>query len=81
MRRRRLSFEEMKIKVSEHMRRFFGVEEFNITFAREDVDLWMVNIEYREKDGAIELPATALLSIDARTGEIREFRKGYSWGF
>lgn len=81
VRLRRLNFEEVKRKIGEHLKNYFGVEEFEIAFAKQEEDVWRVNVEYRERDGAIELPTAAQLSIDARTGEVVEFRKGYSWGF
>ena len=35
------------------------------------------NVEFKEKTGAIEMPTTALFILDAMTGEVKEFKKGY----
>ena len=78
---RKLSFTDVKKRVGEHLRTALGLEEFEITFAKQDEDVWRVNVEFKEKIGDIELPTTALFSIDAITGEVKEFRKGYSWRF
>jgi len=78
---RKLNFEEIKKRVGEHLKNVFGVEEFKITFAKQEEEVWRVNVEFKERDGAIEMPSTAQLSVDIRTGEIKELRKGYSWGF
>jgi len=35
------------------------------------------NVEFKEKAGAIDMPTTALFILDAMTGEVKEFKKGY----
>ena len=35
------------------------------------------NVEFKEKTGTIEMPTTALFILDAMTGEVKEFKKGY----
>lgn len=35
------------------------------------------NVEFKEKTGAIDMPTTALFILDAMTGEVKEFKKGY----
>lgn len=76
-----LNFTDAKKKIAEHLKTALGVEEFEITFAKQEKDVWKVNAEFTEKIDAIEWPTTALFSIDAATGEVREFRKGYTWRF
>jgi len=79
----KLSFAEVKRKIGEHLKTALDVEEFSITFAKQENDLWKVNVEFREKGpaGLVEWPTTALFSIDATTGEVKDFKKGYSWRF
>jgi len=40
-------------------------------------DVWKVNVEFKEKTGEIDMPTTALFILDAMTGEVKEFKKGY----
>ncbi len=77
----KLSFVEMKKKIREHLQMALNIEDFAINFAKQEGDVWKVNVEFKEKTGAIELPTTALFIIDAMTGEIREFKKGYTSTF
>ena len=39
------------------------------------------NVEFKEKTGAVEMPTTALFILDAMTGEVKEFKKGYTSTF
>jgi len=73
----KLSFAEMKIRIKEHLQMALDIEEFSIDFAKQEGDVWKVNVEFRERTGAIEMPTTALFIIDAMTGEVKEFKKGY----
>ncbi len=77
----KLSFAEMKKKIREHLQMALNIEDFAINFAKQEGDVWKVNVEFKEKTGAIELPTTALFIIDAMTGEIKEFKKGYTSTF
>ena len=77
----KLSFEDMKKRIREHLKMALNIEEFSINSAKQDGDIWKVSIEFKEKTGAIELPATALFIIDSTTGEVKEFKKGYAWTF
>nr|WAH99847.1 MAG: hypothetical protein OI716_00365 [Candidatus Methanoperedens sp.] len=38
-------------------------------------------VEFKEKTGAIDMPTTALFILDAITGEVKEFKKGYASTF
>ncbi len=73
----KLSFADMKSRIREHLKMALNVEDFSINSAKQDGDIWKVNIEFKEKTGAIETPTTALLIIDATSSEVREFKKGY----
>ncbi|VVB50533.1 Uncharacterised protein [uncultured archaeon] len=77
----KLSFEDMKKRIREHLKMTLNIEEFSINSAKQDSDVWKVSIEFKEKTGAIELPTTALFIIDSMTGEVKEFKKGYAWTF
>jgi len=39
------------------------------------------NLEFKEKNGAIELNTMAIFILDAMTGEVKEFKKGYASTF
>ncbi len=81
MKTEKLSFAEMKEKIREHLQMTLDIEDFSIDYAKQDGDAWKVNVEFRERTGAIEMPTTALFIIDAVTGEVKEFRKGYTSTF
>lgn len=73
----KLSFADMKKRIREHLKMAINVEEFSINSAKQEGDFWKVNIEFKEKTGAIETPTTAMLILDSTLGEVKEFRKGY----
>jgi hypothetical protein len=73
----KLSFAEMKKRIKEHLQTALNIEDFSINFAKQEGDVWKVNVEFKEKTGPIELPTTALFILDAMTGELKEFKKGY----
>jgi hypothetical protein len=73
----KLSFAEMKNRIKEQLRMALNIEDFSINFAKQEGDVWKVNVEFKEKTGAIEMPTTALFILDAMTGEVKEFKKGY----
>ncbi|MCX9025614.1 MAG: hypothetical protein OIN85_05900 [Candidatus Methanoperedens sp.] len=73
----KLSFAEMKNKIKEHLQMSLNIEAFSINNAKQDGDVWKVNVEFKEKTDAIEMPTTALFILDAMTGEVKEYKKGY----
>ncbi len=77
----KLSFAEMKKRIKEHLQMTLNLEDFSINSAKQEGDVWKINVEFKEKTGAIELPTTALFIIDAMTGEVMEFKKGYASTF
>ncbi len=77
----KLSFAEMKKKIREHLQMALNIEDFAINFAKQEEDVWKVNVEFKERTGHIELPTTALFILDAMTGEVKEFKKGYTSTF
>ncbi len=77
----KLSFADVKKRIGEHLKTALDIEEFSITFAKQVEDIWKVNVEFKDKVGTTELPMTAFFSIDATTGEVKEFGKGRYWRF
>jgi dsDNA-specific endonuclease/ATPase MutS2 len=79
----KLSFADVKKRIGEHLKTALDIEKFSMTFAKQENDLWKVNVEFTEKGpaGLVEWPTTALFSIDATTGEVKQFKKGYLWRF
>ena len=73
----KLSFSEMKTRIKEHLQMALNIENFSINNAKQEGDVWKVNVEFKEKTGAIYMPTTALFILDAITGEVKEFKKGY----
>lgn len=77
----RLSFEDIKQKVAKHLKTAIGIEEFLITFAKQENDIWRINVEYKEKIASIDWSQTASLEIDAISGQIKQFKKGFVWNY
>lgn len=75
----KLNFMEVKQRIGEHLKVALGVEEFEITFAKREDNMWKANVEFSEKTNGSENIVTALFLIDAVAGEVREFRKGAIW--
>ena len=73
----KLGFAEIKNRIKEHLQMALNIEKFSINFAKQEGDVWKVNIEFKEKTDAIEMPTTALFILDSATGEVKEFKKGY----
>ncbi len=73
----KLNFVDAKKRIGEHLRMTMNIEDFSISYARQEGDVWKVNVEFKEKTGHIEMPTTALFILDAMTGEVKEFKKGY----
>jgi hypothetical protein len=73
----KLSFSDMKTRIKEHLQMALNIENFSINNAKQEGDVWKVNVEFKEKTGAIDMPTTALFILDAITGEVKEFKTGY----
>ena len=65
----------MRNRIKEHLQMALNIQDFSINFAKLDGE--KVNVEFKEKTGAIDMPTTALFILDAMTGEVKEFKKGY----
>lgn len=76
-----LSFAVIKQKIAFHLKTALDLEDFKITYAKLEGDIWKVNIEYDEKIGGVDFPRSGLFSLDAITGEVKEFKRDYTWRF
>jgi len=72
-----LSFAEIKSRVAAHLKTAVDADDFEIKSAKleELQGLWKVDVEFRKPKAMFS--ETALLMIDATTGEVKEFRRGY----
>lgn len=81
-----LYFEDVKKKVGEHLKTALNIDEFSIVLAKQEKDLenkdvWRINVEFEEKIGDESRTTSALFTIDATTGEVKQFMKGSAWRF
>ena len=51
-----------------------GIEKLSFAEMKKKIK---EHVEFKEKTGAIDMPTTALFILDAMTGEVKEFKKGY----
>ncbi len=72
-----LTFGDIKARVAEHLKTAVDTDEFDIRSAKleELQGLWKIDVEFKKPKAMFS--ETALLTIDATTGEVKEFRKGY----
>jgi len=77
----KLSFADVKKKIGEHLKIALNVEEFSITFAKQEEEVWKINVEFAEKACTMDpmIIAHALFSIDITTGEVKKFERGHYW--
>ncbi len=81
-----LSFADVKKKIGEHLKTALNIEEFSIGFAKQEKDLenrdvWRVSVEFLEKIGEKDWPTSAAITLDATTGEVKQYMKGHTWRF
>jgi hypothetical protein len=74
-----LSFDELRNEVAKYLKTALNVEEFRITLAVLEGDVWRLNVSWSEKIGDIEWPKWAGMKVDANTGALLEFRDSYSY--
>jgi uncharacterized membrane protein YkoI len=72
-----LSFVEIRASVAGHLKTAVDADEFDIKSAKleELQGVWKVDVEFRKPKAMFS--ETALLTVDATTGEVKEFRRGY----
>lgn len=72
-----LTFAEIKSRVAAHLKVAVDADDFDIKSAKleELQGFWKIDVEFKKPKAMFS--ETALLIIDARTGEVREFRRGY----
>ncbi len=63
----KLKFAGAKNIVAENLKTFFNVEEFEITYSKQEEYVWKINVEFKEKINNTEKHTTALFSIDTIT--------------
>jgi hypothetical protein len=44
-----LSLADMKKRIREHLKMVLNIEDFSISFAKQEGDVWKVNVEFKEK--------------------------------
>lgn len=76
----KLRFADVKRIIGEHLRTALGITDFTITFAKQEGDIWRVNVVLpADTTEGFKFADSALLAIDGRTGEVRQFEKGRTW--
>nr|WAH99849.1 MAG: hypothetical protein OI716_00375 [Candidatus Methanoperedens sp.] len=46
MKTEKLNFAEMKNRIKEHLQMALNIDDFSINFAKQDGDVWKVNVEF-----------------------------------
>lgn len=77
---KKLSFADVKKKIGEHLKTAINTEEFTIIFAKQEEEVWKVNVEFKERPESI-FPTIAMFMIDATTGEVKHFERDRVWRF
>jgi hypothetical protein len=75
----KLKFADVKRIVGEHLKTALNITDFSMTYAKQEGNVWKVNVEYREIVGGLSLSQSALFMIDYMTGEVKQFEKGRFW--
>ncbi len=78
---KKLTFADVKQRIGDHLRNVLDAKEFTITSAKLEDSEWKVNVEIVPKSEPSNMPLSASFSIDAFTGEVKLFKRGYSWRF
>lgn len=82
-----MTFADVRKIIGEHLKTALDIEDFSINFAKQEKDIldhkdvWRVTVEFVEMVGNIEWPTSAAFTIDATTGEVKQFMKGRAWRF
>jgi len=63
--------------VSHYLVDKLGVTSFSVGSAKLSGSQWMVNVEYIPKGGSPNFTESALFVLDAMSGVVKEFKKGY----
>jgi len=78
---KKLNFADVKQRIGEHLLSVLDVKEFTITSAKLEEADWKVNVEFVPKSEPSDMPVSASFIIDAFTGEVKLFKRGYTWRF
>lgn len=82
-----MTLADVRKKIGEHLKTALGIEDFSIDFAKQekdifdDKDIWRVNVGFKDMLGKLEITTSVAFTIDAITGEVKEFVKGRAWRF
>ena len=81
-----LTFSEIKQLVKEYLKTALDIDEFTITFAAQESTQWRIAISYfseiksaSDNSKAIRWPETAIIRIDSISGDLIEFKTGYTY--
>jgi hypothetical protein len=76
-----LKFADVRKVIGEHLKTALNIENFSITYARQEENDWNINVEYYEQQGPqpLQWGGTALFTIDGFTGDVKKFEKGRLW--
>lgn len=76
----RITFAKLKDLIFKHLEDTVGkLDDFEVTFAKLDKAEWRANVDFVAEGGDEETPESALFTIDAQTGDVTEFKRGYTW--
>ena len=81
-----LSFSEIKQLVKGYLKTALDIDEFTITFAAQEPSQWRIAISYLTESKSVSdetmplrWPTTAILRIDSVSGDLKEFKTGYTY--
>ena len=81
-----LTFSEIKQLVKGYLKTALNIDEFTITFAAQESTQWRIAITYfsetknvSDKTMPLQWPNTAVLRIDSVSGDLKEFKTGYTY--
>ena len=57
----------------------YDAKDIRMPYSEKVGNIWRVNISYTRTVGGVQWPTTALLAIDAETGEVTQFKEGWTW--
>lgn len=78
---KKLTFADVKQRIGDHLKNVLDVSESTITSAKLEENEWKVNVEFVPKSEPSDMPVSASFIIDAFTGEVKLFKRGYTWRF
>lgn len=80
-----MTLADVRKKIREHLKTTLDKEDFSIDLAiqdknlLDDKDVWRINVGFVDNICKTEFRVSASFTIDAITGEVKEFWKGRTW--